>query len=66
MVHMSDIQVLLLEYKTFYIANQALTFPHRFAAVFFAISALRSGVMLAVRAGQPLRIFLEMAEKLCV
>ena len=24
---MSDIQVLLLEYKTFYIANQALTFP---------------------------------------
>ena len=44
MVHMSDMQVLLLEYKTFYIANQALTFPHRFAAVFFAISALRSGV----------------------
>jgi hypothetical protein len=58
MVHMSDIQVLLLEwqYRTFCI--QALTFPHRFAAVFFAISALRSGVMLAVR--------LEMAEKLCV
>jgi hypothetical protein len=65
MVHMSDIQVLLLEYKHSILPIRRLL-SHGFAAAFFAISALRSGVMLAVRAGQPLRFFLEMAEKLCV